>query len=516
MPTKNPYSFKVKIVQRAKGQSAVASAAYQAGEKILDERIGRRCNYSKKKGVVHTEILAPPSSPGWAMNRAKLWNSAEAMEKRKDAQIARKFILALPRQLTHEQRVRCAKGFIQEQFVNRGMIADFAVHLPEAGVGKNQDNHHLHLLTTMREVVPEGFAPEKNRAWNKISLLETWRSQWAAHVNRALVAHGFEPTWDHRSLEEQGVDRIPQIHLGQAALEMEARGIQTQKGQRALAVAEANRLNAELQQLEKEIADEQRARTDSKITQPASTNRVLGTATPSRQSTNRLSPETGGGHESRPEKAPAPTQPAKSKIFRPATRPMSPPQTEGEPGMNLSPSEYQDFLRVKRLLAQRQEEEKQQKRLSEEQKKRIEEMIRRTEEAALKRPGSLYWEDYFAMDCMAELRQRRQTVEQADWHGIEGKVIAGLIQDGASTQDAAEVLYEMGVSVKDEKDRAALPDGQTAGERLAMEYLKTLAASNPDLLDAVEQAEKQQEVEASDVQREQIQQAQTAAPQPGA
>ena len=176
--------------------------------------------------------------------------------------------------------------------------------------------------------------------------------------------------------------------------------------------------------------------------------------------------------------------------------------------MNLSPSEYQDFFRIKRLMAQRQEEEKQQKRLTEEQKKRIEEMIWRTEEAALKRPDSLYWEDYFALDCMEELRKRRQTVEQADWREIEGKVVAGLLRDGATVKDAAEILYEKGVGVA--LDPATPPDGQTAGERLALEYLKTLAASNPDLLDAVEQAEKRQEAEALDAQREQTQQAHKA------
>lgn len=97
MPTKNPYSFKAKVVKRSKGKSAVAGAAYQAGEKLIDERTGRRCNYSRKKGVVHSEILAPQNSPAWAMNRGALWNRAEKAENRKDAQTARKFILALPK-----------------------------------------------------------------------------------------------------------------------------------------------------------------------------------------------------------------------------------------------------------------------------------------------------------------------------------------------------------------------------------------------------------------------------------
>lgn len=131
MSTKNPYSFKVEPVKRSAGKSAVARAAYQAGEKLIDERTGRRCDYSRKKGVRHAEIFTPPNSPGWTKNRAALWNSVEAAEKRVDAQVARKFIIALPKQLTHEQRLKYTREFIQEQLVDRGMIADFAIHDPE-------------------------------------------------------------------------------------------------------------------------------------------------------------------------------------------------------------------------------------------------------------------------------------------------------------------------------------------------------------------------------------------------
>ncbi len=513
MPTKNPYSFKAKVVQRSKGQSAVASAAYQAGEKLHDERTDRRHNYSKKKGVRYAEILAPDHAPGWARNRGALWNQAEMAEKRKDAQIARKFILALPRQLTREQRVEYARTFIQEQFVSRGMVADFAVHDPEQG--KNQDNHHLHLLATMREISIEGFG-DKKRDWNRTSLLETWREQWAVHTNRALESAGFEPTWDHRTLEEQGIDRIPQVHLGQAVIEMEQRGIRTDLGERALQIARANNQLEELKLLEKEIQDEQRLGKNPKGPQPATAIRGLGTATPGCQPTNQIPTKSIRGHEPNFEKAPAPTQTLSAKAEKPTRPTVEPVNLNNQGGTEdmLSAAEYQEFLRVRRLMAQRQEEEKQQRRLSEEQKKRIEEMIRRTEEAALKRPDALYWEDYFAMDCMDELRQRKQTVEQADWREIEGKVATGLLMDGATVKDVAEILYEKGVEAA--LDPATPPDGQIAGEKQVMEYLKSFAAGNPDLMDAIEQAEEREKNEARDVQREQMQQAQNTAPQPGA
>lgn len=117
------------------------------------------------------------------------------------------------------------------------------------------------------------------------------------------------------------------------------------------------------------------------------------------------------------------------------------------------------------------------------------------------------------MDCMEELRKRKQTVEQADWREIEGKVVAGLLMDGATVKDAAEILYEKGAGAA--LDPATSPDGQTAGERLALEYLKTLAAGDPVLMDAIEQAEERQKDEAQNAQREQLQQVQNLAePQP--
>lgn len=508
MPTKNPYSFKAKIIQRSKGKSAVAAAAYQAAEKITDQRTGRRCNYLRKKGVLHAEILAPPNSPSWGVDRRDLWNAAETAEKRIDAQVARRFILALPKELTHHQRLDYTRSYCLEQFVARGMICDFAIHAPE--LGKNQDNHHAHILLSMRDIEPAGFG-KKNRDWNKTSLLETWREQWATHTNRVLKAHGFEPTWDHRTLEEQGIERIPQIHLGQAVIEMENRGIKTDRAGRAIEIVQANRQLEELAQIEKEIHDE-RLGESRKSTEHTPATRYPAKPDPSRQPENHLAGKGDGSHEQGLEKTPS-AAPARSRPIKPTTRPTINESTTGGPeDMNLSPSAYQDFLRIKRLMAQRQEEEKQQKRLTEEQKKRIEEMILRTEEAALKRPDSLYWEDYFALDCMGELRKRKQTVEQADWREIEGKVVAGLLMDGATVKDAAEILSEKGVGAA--LDPATPPDGQTAGEKQAMEYLKSLAAGNPDLMDAIEQEERQKANEARDAQHEQMQ-PQTAAPQPG-
>lgn len=490
MPTKNPYSFKAKVVQRSKGQSATASSAYQAGEKITDRRTGRRHNYSKKKGVVHAEILAPNYSPGWARNRAALWNSAEIAEKRKDGQIARKFILALPRQLSHEQRVECAQGFILEQFVDRGMVADFSVHLPE--VGKNRDNHHLHLLTTMRVIGPEGFG-EKNRAWNKTSLLEAWREQWAAHVNRALESAGFEPTWDHRTLEEQGVDRVPQIHLGQAVIEMEQRGIRTEVGDRALEIVQANNQLEELAELEKEIHDEQqqqRTRPREPSPQPSPADRSPRATTPSCKPTNHPTPSPGGGHEQGPEKASAttPNTATVKEYIQPTTsRPVNQLPQEGGQEM-LSVAEQQEFLLVQRRIAAQQQAEAEKRRhfLSQEQKSRFEALFELAEEAERIRDDHRYLDHYFAWSCLDELRQQRQTVETADWQKTESRAATHLLQNGANVEDVAGLVFDLGLSAS---SGSPLPP-------TALKHLQNLACNSPDLAAAMRTAEQREKDEA--------------------
>jgi len=306
----NPYSFNAKPVQRSKGESAVAKAAYQSGEKLRDERTGRRHNYIRKKqGVAWSEILAPAHAPGWAKNRRELWNRAETAEKRKDGQPARRIILALPKELTHEQRREYVRQYINEQFVARGMIADFAIHLPE--VGKNQDNHHLHLLVTMRDVGPEGFG-QKNRSWNQKSLLEEWRKTWAEHTNRALVAAGFEGTWDHRTLEAQGIDRLPQVHLGPNVIEMEEKGIPTDRASRALRVAETNQLLQEMREIDREISNEKRHRQSEAGKKPAGDSRAASPA-PAGKSENHQVGKGIGGHEPGTEKASSSTTPKSRK-----------------------------------------------------------------------------------------------------------------------------------------------------------------------------------------------------------
>jgi len=200
------YRFEAKIIGRSRGSSATASVAYRTAERLADERTGEVFDYTRRRGVLHTEILAPDGTPDWMHDRAQLWNAVERVEKRKDAQLARDLVLSLPHELTHGQRVELVRGFVQAEFVSHGMIADIAIHAPDRR--GDQRNHHAHVMLTMRELTGEGFG-KKARAWNDAEQLEAWREHWAQAVNRQLERYGHDARVDHRSLEAQGVDRSP-------------------------------------------------------------------------------------------------------------------------------------------------------------------------------------------------------------------------------------------------------------------------------------------------------------------
>jgi hypothetical protein len=231
------YRFSAKVIKRSNGQSAVAAAAYRAGERLLDDRTGQTADYSRKAGVIHAEVMTPEGTPDWMRDRAQLWNAVEAAERRKDAQLAREIQLSLPHELDQAQRKALLLDFVQEQFVGKGMIADIAIHAPNAE--GDQRNHHAHVMLTMRELTGEGFG-NKARDWNSPDQLAQWREQWAHHQNRTLERYGHAARVDHRSFEAQGVDRAPTQHLGPTASDMERGGKASRIGNENRAIDSAN------------------------------------------------------------------------------------------------------------------------------------------------------------------------------------------------------------------------------------------------------------------------------------
>ena len=253
------YHLRLKVISRSLGRaakvggatrrSAIAAASYRSGERLYDDSQGKWFAFDKPD-VVHTEIIAPMAdAPAWISDRQTLWNVVERCEKRYDAQLCREVELTLPRELPADQRIDLVRRFVREHFVSRGMVADIAIHAPDAADGLEQP--HAHVLLTLRRLDPTtitGFSAKKERDWNepdKIARLfaearkrfndtglpedkaaldaaeaqrnvNVWRAAWATEANRALERVGSAARIDHRTLEAQSIQRIPQRSLGWA------------------------------------------------------------------------------------------------------------------------------------------------------------------------------------------------------------------------------------------------------------------------------------------------------------
>ena len=233
----------VTVLSRSDGRSSTAAAAYRAAEKIHDERSGQSHDYTRKQGVSHSEIITPSNAPDWTHDRSKLWNAVEQAEKRLDAQLAREIIVALPHELSEEQRLNLVREYIKDQFTSQGMIADFAIHAPNKE--GDERNHHAHILLTMRDITPEGFG-NKNRQWNLKANVYKWRQGWEQHSNHVLEQAGLDCRIDSRSLADKGLNQEPRQHLGVHANAIERKGGQSDRGNQNRAIDARNDTRATL------------------------------------------------------------------------------------------------------------------------------------------------------------------------------------------------------------------------------------------------------------------------------
>ena len=261
------YHCNIGIVSRGKGKSAVAAAAYRSGEKITNEWDGMTHDYTRKRGVVHTEILLPPHAPPSFSDRATLWNSVELYEKTGNAQLAREIDAALPIELSREEQIRLVREYCSSQCVSRGMCVDFAIHDTDSG------NPHCHIMLTMRPLDERGAWAAKSKkeydldengerirlpsgrykthkvdltGWNDKGNALLWRKAWADISNAYLERAGRPERIDHRSNAERGIDELPTVHMGVAACQMEKKGIATEKGELNRAIRKSNRLIKEI------------------------------------------------------------------------------------------------------------------------------------------------------------------------------------------------------------------------------------------------------------------------------
>ena len=304
------YHCSIKVVSRAGGRSAVASAAYRAGEKLYNEETGLTHDFTHKGGVVMNEVILPDNAPRRYLDREVLWNEVQQIEKRSDAQFAREVEVALPNEMTRDQQIECVRNFIRDNFVSEGMIADWALH------DKGDGNPHAHILLTLRGIdehekwlqkqktvfangrdekgrpiydptkpsydpkrkeetsqyrIPQLDKDGKQKVrvrkgkgkeylwekitvpendWNDHSKAEIWRASWAEHCNRYLAK---DKQIDHRSYARQGIDKVPTIHEGVVARQMEAEGKTADRCQINREIRERNSLKQQIRDIAEEI-----------------------------------------------------------------------------------------------------------------------------------------------------------------------------------------------------------------------------------------------------------------------
>ena len=291
------YHWNIGIVSRGKGKSAVAATAYRSGEKLTNEWDGLTHDYTRKGGVVHSEIMLPPHAPPSFSDRSILWNSVELYEKAGNAQLAREIDAALPIELSREEQIRLVREYCSSQFVSRGMCVDYAIH--DTGKG----NPHCHIMLTMRPLDERGAWAAKSKkeydldengerirlpsgrykthkvdltGWNDKDNTLLWRKAWADFTNDFLERNGSPERIDHRSNAERGIDEIPTVHMGVAACQMEKKGIATEKGELNRNIQKANRLireiRAQIGKLKEWIADLFKARETAPEQPPQSPN----------------------------------------------------------------------------------------------------------------------------------------------------------------------------------------------------------------------------------------------------
>ena len=306
------YHCSIKIISRSGGRSAVACAAYRAGEKLYDKETGTLQDYTNKGGVILSEIKLPDGAPEYFRDRETLWNEVQMAESQKNAQLAREIEVAFPKEFTREQQMLCAWDFINTNFVEKGMIADWALH------DKGDGNPHAHIMLTVRGLGPDGkwmqkqksvfanardkdgvpiydsslpsYDPKKKAAtakyripdldengnqkvrirkgkgteklwvrinipandWNDRSKAEEWRASWAKCCNRYLDK---DKQIDHRSYARQWIAQEPTVHEGVTARKMERSGKTADRCEINRIIKSRNKILAGFKNLSKEIKE---------------------------------------------------------------------------------------------------------------------------------------------------------------------------------------------------------------------------------------------------------------------
>ena len=222
-------------ISAGKGRSAIASAAYRSGKKLFDQKEGRSYFYARSV-MPESFILTPKNAPEWASDRERLWNEVERKDRRANSRYAKEFNVALPVELSEDEQKELLTKYVQENFVDEGMVADVAIHRD------HPDNPHAHVMLTNRPFNPDGTWGLKSKRenildengnktytgnsrfprsrkvwlvdWDKKEKINQWRHNWAVSVNQVLEQKNIPDRISEKSFENQGIDEVPTQHEG--------------------------------------------------------------------------------------------------------------------------------------------------------------------------------------------------------------------------------------------------------------------------------------------------------------
>jgi MobA/MobL family len=217
------HHLSAKVISRGDGRSACAAAAYRHGEKIEDARQGLTFDFTRKRGVLHSELVMPASAEGWTPTRAALWNAAEKASGLAKAIIAREFEVALPHELSPELQKVLLLKFARFIANENNVACDVALHAPNRS--GNQLNFHGHIMVTAKQIKGDrlttkalGLDPISVQRMNGVdNAAERYHEIWATMTNEALAEAGIDARVDHRSFKDRGIDAEPTQHVGVAA-----------------------------------------------------------------------------------------------------------------------------------------------------------------------------------------------------------------------------------------------------------------------------------------------------------
>ncbi len=273
--------FSVSIRSRggASGGSAVGGSAYQNAEKFFSEYDQRTKNYEYKKAeLVYSDVLLPEQAPSEYRDPEVLWNAVEDVETQWNAQLSRGIIAALPREIPMEDSIKLVEEFCRENFVSQGMCCDFAIHDPDPP----NHNPHVHIMLTMRGIDEDGrWLPKSKKeyvldehgekvrlpsgeyksrkvdlmGWNNRKNVTKWRQSWEAYQNRYLELRHRPERVSLASNKDQGLEKIPTVHMGPAVAAMERKGIKTEIGNLNREIKKANRMIDSIRNMINTLAD---------------------------------------------------------------------------------------------------------------------------------------------------------------------------------------------------------------------------------------------------------------------